>query len=190
MTGFNRRRSSKLVAASLAFAALGSVPAAHGSSSYPPEVQKALDAQFGGSHCVPQCITCHRTNEGGIDTLNVFGKNLKQYGGLPLGRPSAVVGAFDTYFKSTPTADATVPLVNTVFENGTPTRPFYDSDSDGVSDYTEMQQGDSPSVAGDRGVGALCPADAPMYGCFARVAAAPPTTDRLALFRQGWSCWG
>jgi hypothetical protein len=31
----------------------------------------------------------------------------------------------------------------------------------------------------------LCPEDAATYGCFARVAAAPPPADRLGLFSAG-----
>src|SRR6478735_9522475 len=125
------------LAASLALTAFGSARAAHASSTYPPEVAKALDAQFKGqTYCVPQCITCHKTNEGGFGTLNVFGHNLEIYGRLPPSNPGLVVGAFDTYFKSTPAAG--LPVANTTFVDGT-MRPFYDSDGDGISDYTELQ---------------------------------------------------
>jgi hypothetical protein len=169
------------VAASLALTAFGAARVAHASSTYPPEVAKALQQQFkDSSYCVPQCITCHLTNEGGLGTMNVFGKNIEQYGRLPPSHPELVVGAFDTYFKSTPPAG--VPQVNTVFLDGS-TRPFYDSDNDGISDYTELQHYDSPSVAGPQGVSAVCPDIA--YGCFARVAAAPPPADRLGLFSAG-----
>ncbi|HYQ43008.1 MAG TPA: hypothetical protein VER11_13600 [Polyangiaceae bacterium] len=185
---FRARALQIAVGASVTLTALTSPRAAHASSSYPPEVQKALDQQFGGSHCVPQCITCHLTNEGGIGTMNVFGKNLERYGMLPPSSPSRVVTAFDTYFKSTPPADA--PQVDTIFANGTPQRKFFDSDSDGVSDYTELQQGDSPSIALPRGVDEVCPADVIMYGCFARVAAAPPPADRFGLFSVGLAVLG
>jgi len=146
-------------------------------------VQKALDSEFGGSHCVPQCIFCHVTNEGGIGTLNSFGLNLKQYGGLTLGNPASVVPKFTAYFTLTPASGG----VMTTFANGsTPTpRPFYDSDNDGVSDYTELQQGDSPSVKLPNGVDEVCPSDPIMYGCFARVASAPPPADRWGLFSAG-----
>jgi len=177
------------VAASLTLTAFASPRAALASSSYPPEVQKALDQQFPESpHCVPQCITCHKTNEGGIGTMNVFGANLEQYGRLPPSSPNLVVGAFDTYFKSTPPPG--VPQVDTMFANGTTARKFFDSDSDGVSDYTELQQGDSPSIALPRGVDEVCPADVIMYGCFARVAAAPPPADRSGLFSVGLGVLG
>ncbi|MEI9938145.1 MAG: hypothetical protein WDO69_13075 [Pseudomonadota bacterium] len=170
-----------MLAASLTLIAFGTPRAAHASSTYPPEVAKALDAQFKGqSFCVPQCITCHNTNEGGLGTLNVFGKNLQTYGGLPPSFPSLVVGAFDRYFKATPPAG--VPQVSTLFEDGS-TRPFFDSDNDGISDYTELQHSDSPSVPGTRGQNALCPDIA--YGCGARIAAAPPPADRLGLFSTG-----
>ena len=180
----SRVRSLKLVlAASLALSAFGSARVALASSTYPPKVQEALNTQFPGqSYCVPQCITCHLTNEGGFGTLNVFGKNLQLNGRLPAGKPDAVVGAFDTYFKSTPAMGG----VSTTFLNGT-TRLFYDSDSDGISDYTELQEFNSPSTPGNAGVDQLCPSDAAQYGCFARVAAAPPpaTVDRLGLFSAG-----
>lgn len=184
-----RVRSLQLaLAATLTLAGLGTPRTARASTSYPPEVQKALDAQFGGSHCVPQCTICHLTNTGGIGTLNVFGKNLKQYGPLSLGNPGAVVGAFDNYFKATPPAG--VPVADTVFSNGTPNRPFFDSDNDKISDYTELEQGDSPSAALPGGVDELCPADVAVYGCFARVAAAPPPADRLGLLCAGLTVLG
>ncbi|HEY0469731.1 MAG TPA: hypothetical protein VGC79_36325 [Polyangiaceae bacterium] len=169
------------IAASIAVIAFSVVRPAQASSTYPPEVAKALDAQFKGqSYCVPQCITCHLTNEGGFGTMNVFGHNLEFSGRLPPARPDLVVGAFDTYFKATPPAG--VPQVNTTFLDGT-TRPFFDSDNDGLSDYTELQNFDSPSVALPRGDKEFCPDIE--YGCFARVAAAPPPADRLGLFSAG-----
>ncbi|HET7545017.1 MAG TPA: hypothetical protein VFK05_34360 [Polyangiaceae bacterium] len=176
------------VAASLALSAFGSARTAHATSSYPPEVAKALEQQFPGqSYCVPQCITCHLTNEGGFGTMNVFGKNLETKGMLPPGNPALVAPAFDRYFKLTPAA--TDPQASTLFIDGT-TRPFFDSDQDGVSDYTELQKQDSPSVPLPAGVGEFCPTDAPQYGCFARVAGAPPPVDRLGLLSAGLVVFG
>jgi len=174
------------LAASLALTAWSAPRAAHASPSYPPEVQKALEAQFKGqTYCVPQCTTCHLTSVGGYGTLNVFGKTLQLNGRLPANNPGAVVGAFDTFFKSTP--KPTDPQVSTTFVDGT-TRPFFDSDRDGISDYTELQNSDLPSVALPRGEKELCPDIE--YGCFARVAAAPPPVDRYALLSAGLVVFG
>src|SRR4051812_29279767 len=98
----SRVRSLQLaVAVSLGLAAFGPARTAHASRTYPPEVQKALEQQFKGqTFCVPQCITCHLTNDGGFLTMNVFGKNLQAYGKLPALMPNLVVGAFDAYFKA------------------------------------------------------------------------------------------
>jgi len=186
MMGFNRRRSVKLVAASLTFAALGSVRAARASGTYPAEMSKALERQFPGqSYCVPLCTACHNTTKGGPGDLNVFGYNLLGKGGLPGGRPTLVDGAIDRYFKATPAPGD--PQANTLFIDGS-TRPFFDSDQDGISDYTELQNSDSPSVALPRGEKEFCPDIA--YGCFARVAAAPPPADRLGLFSAGLAVLG
>lgn len=181
-----RVRSLALVA-SLTLIAFGT-RTAQASSTYPPEVQKALDQEFGGSHCVPQCITCHKTNEGGFGTLNSFGLNLKQYGPLPPLSPAAVAPAFKNYFTLTAASGG----VQTMFSNGSTPNPraFYDSDGDGISDYTELELGDSPSVPGANGAGAVCPSDPIMYGCFARVASAPPPSDRWGLFAAGLAVLG
>ena len=154
---------------------------AHASPTYPAEAQKALQAQLKDpSYCVPQCVTCHTTSVGGTGTANVFGKNLMLYGRLPGKHPELVAGAFDTYFKSTP--PPTVPQVNTTFLDGH-MGPFYDADQDGRSDYTELLDDDAPATAGPKGQGGVCPDIE--YGCFARVAAAPPPADRLGLFSAG-----
>jgi hypothetical protein len=70
--------SKLLIAGSLLLSLLGSTPALHASIPYPPQLQKALEQQFPGqTFCVPQCIACHVTNEGGFNTLNVFGANMQ-----------------------------------------------------------------------------------------------------------------
>jgi len=165
----------------VALTSLGSPRTAHASPDYPPEVRKALNAQFKvDSYCVPQCTVCHNTNTGGFGTLNVFGVNLKYYGKLVAYNPGKVTEAFDTYFKLTPPAEE--PQVATVFLDGT-SRPFFDSDRDGISDYTELQDSDSPSLPLPRGEKELCPDI--KYGCFARIAAAPPPADRYGVFAAG-----
>jgi len=178
--------SKTMAAAGVMLALFGVVCTANASPNYPPEVQKAMEQQFKGqTFCVPQCVTCHLTNEGGFHTLNVFGNNLQRYGRLPSGNAGQVVGAFDTYFKSNPPTDA--PQVNTVFVDGT-SRPFFDSDQDGISDYTELQNSDSPSLALPRGEKEFCPDI--LYGCFARVAPARPPADRLGLISFGAALLG
>ena len=177
-----------LIGGCLLLSLLGSTRALHASTSYPPELQKALQQQFPGqAFCVPQCIACHVTNEGGFGTLNVFGENLKTYGNVLPAQPSKLVGWIDAYFKATPPPN--VPAANTLFLDGT-TRPSFDADRDGASDYTELQRNDSPSESGPAGVGDFCPADAATYGCFARVAAAPPPADRVGLFAAALAVLG
>ena len=162
-------------------AVFGLAHTAHASGSYPAELSKALERQFPGkSFCVPLCTACHLTTTGGPGMINVFGENLVNNGMLPGEIPKLVDGALDRYFKSTPPAG--VPQVSTLFIDGT-TRPFYDSDEDGISDYTELQNFDSPSIPLPRGDKEFCPDIT--YGCFARVAAAPPPVDRLGLFSAG-----
>lgn len=170
-------RSWHLIALACFAIASGNAHTARASGSYPAELSRALERQFPGQvFCVPLCTACHNTTKGGPGDLNVFGKKL----GLPKGHPELVDPALDTYFKSTPSAG--VPQVNTLFIDGM-TRPFFDSDNDGISDYTELQNYDSPSLALPLGEKAFCPDIT--YGCFARVAAAPPHADRLGLFSAG-----
>lgn len=180
----DKTRSSRgaLAAALLAgVAAFGLAHTARASTSYPAELSKALDRQFPGqSFCVPLCTACHLTTAGGPGMINVFGANLVKNGMLPGEFPERVDGALDTYFKSVPPAG--VPQVSTVFIDGT-MRPFFDSDQDGISDYTELQNFDSPSIPLPRGDKEFCPDVT--YGCFARVAAAPPPVDRLGLLSAG-----
>jgi hypothetical protein len=121
------------------------------------------------------------TNEGGRGTMNVFGLNLQIHGQLPPGRASLVVEAVKKYFAAVPAP--TDPQVNTKFMDSDTERPFFDSDRDGFSDYTELQDFDSPSLALPRGDAEFCPDIE--YGCFARVAAAPPPADRWGLLSAG-----
>jgi hypothetical protein len=190
------RRAHVTLAAALllGLATLGSASNANASSKFPEALQKALSKQFPGvSFCVPTCVACHLTTVGGPGNLNVFGANLEKpiapstFPNLVLGNSGDVDKKVDDaithYFASTPPAG--VATANADFPPPDTSRPSYDSDGDGISDYEELRVLDSPSVALPRGVGEFCPADAAMYGCFARVAAAPPPADRLGLFSAG-----
>jgi hypothetical protein len=186
MLGVLEARLLKLASVSLALAALGSTRLAHASGSYPVELSKALDRQFPGqSYCVPSCAACHLTNKGGPGELNVFGKNLQARGGLLGETPDNVDPAINQYFNAVP--PDTAPQASTLFIDGT-RRPFFDSDKDGISDYTELQNSDSPSLKLPRGEKEFCPDI--LYGCGARVAAAPPPVDRLGLFSAGLVVFG
>lgn len=149
-------------------ATLASAPSANASSKYPPEVQKALSKKFGRDYCVPQCTLCHSSNVGGIGKFSAFGANLKADTGLFPQSPAMVGPALEKYFADKPNAD---------------------SDLDSISDLMELEMGSSPSVAGTRGEGLICPDIS--YGCGARVAAAPPPpVDRLGLFSTGLALLG
>lgn len=141
---------------------LGTPGTAQASSNYPPFLQTALEKQLGVPLCVPQCTACHLTNLGGFGTLNSFGLNLRNVGGLiPQSKDPAVIAAAVTkYFTAQP--------------NG-------DSDHDGISDADEIKGGDSPAIAGVRGQDLFCPDI--RYGCAGgRIAAAPARNDKPALF--------
>jgi len=182
-------RFSLATALLAAFAMLASAHSASASTSFPSALQKSLSKQFPGvEFCVPTCEACHKTTKGGPGELNVFGNNLEHqptFPNLVLGNggdvDKKVDDAVTKYFASTPAAG--LPTAPANFPTGT--RPSYDSDSDGVSDYEELRVLDSPSLALPRGVHEFCPEDAAMYGCFARVASAPPPADRLGLFSAG-----
>jgi hypothetical protein len=184
-------RFSLTAALLVGLATLASSRSASASSAFPASLQKALSERFPDvAFCVTTCASCHLTTAGGPGNLNKFGNNLFNQpmpGNLIPGNSNAdakVKAALDNYFKATPAAN--LPQAPTMFpaaEGGL--RPSYDADSDGVSDYDELKKLDSPSEPLPAGVGQLCPADAAMYGCGARVAAAPPPVDRLGLFSAG-----
>jgi len=189
-------RAPFIVAMLVGLAALGSASSANASSTFPAALQKALNNQFksqGVSFCVPTCAACHRTTAGGPGDLNVFGTYIEKYPTFPnliLGNggdvDAKVQTAVTNYFASTPPAGAkTAPAA---IPNGPTTS--YDADGDGISDYDELAKLDSPSISGAEGVGQFCPSDAAVYGCFARVAAAPPPADRLGLFSAGMVVFG
>lgn len=191
--------SKTRVARSLAAALLvggmifGFAPNASASSKFPESLQKALSRQFPGvSFCVPLCTACHLTTKGGPGDLNVFGSNLENQpmpGNLILGNNGDVDkkldDAINRYFAATPAAG--LPTAMTTFHapQTVATRPSYDADRDGISDYQEFEQGDSPSEPLPEGVAQFCPADAAQYGCFARIAGAPPPADRAGLLAAG-----
>ncbi len=170
-------------------ATLGSVRSASASSSFPAALQKSLSKQFPGvTFCVPLCTACHLTTVGGPGNLNVFGYNLEhqpRFPNLILGNNGDVGRKVDdavvNYFKSTPAAGLPTAIAN--FPAPDMPRQSYDSDADGVSDYEELRNLDSPSIPLPRGEKEFCPDIA--YGCGARVASAPPPVDRLGLFSAG-----
>ena len=186
-------RTSLAVAFLVGLATLGSAGTASASSKFPDALQKALSRQFPGvSFCVPLCTACHKTTTGGPVNLNVFGSSLENQpmpGNLILGNNGDVDKKVDTaierYFAATPAAGLTTAITTFHAPQTVATRPSYDADGDGISDYDEFANGDSPSLPGAEGVGQFCPADAAQYGCFARVAAAPPPADRVGLLAAG-----
>jgi len=186
-------RASLVAALLVGLATLGSAGSASASTKFPASLQKALTEIFPGvPFCVPLCTACHLTTAGGPGNLNVFGDNLYHQPMFPNLIPgtsdSGLKNALMTYFAATPAAG--LPAAPTIFPPGSATipagtRPSYDSDRDGVSDYDELKLLNSPAIALPGGEGEFCPSDVTTYGCFARVAAAPPPVDRLGLFSAG-----
>lgn len=191
-----RARLSLGVALLVGLSTFGVAQSANASSKFPAAMQKALTNIFPGvPFCVPLCTACHLTTAGGPGNMNVFGDNLEHQPMFPNLMPGTTDAkleqALRVYFAATPAAGLPTAITNfPAPDPGMPTipagsRPSYDSDRDGISDYDELRALDSPSEPLPRGVGEFCPADTTMYGCFARVAAAPPPTDRLGLFSAG-----
>jgi hypothetical protein len=196
-------RVSLAAALLVGLAMLASAGNARASSKFPEALQKALNKQFPKvSFCVPTCAACHLTTVGGPGNLNAFGHNLENN---PTSTPPNLIlgnggdvdkkvdDAVTRYFASTPapgmpTAIAHFPAPNP--SDPDISRQSYDSDEDGISDYEELRVFDSPSVKLPLGVHEFCPEDALAYGCFARVAAAPPPVDRLGLFSAGFVVLG
>lgn len=98
--------------------------------------------------CFPQCTDCHRDNVGGRKTVDKpFGLALMDLG-LRFAMPQRIPELLDQLEAA-----------------GT------DSDGDGVGDVAELRAGEDPN-----GEGALCGSEL-KYGCFNRVAGAPPRGD-------------
>ncbi len=151
---WNRRVAISMVCG---LALLVSAPVAHASPDYPAALAQALDQEFPMvKHCVPLCTACHKTTLGGPGNINPFGVTLESLG---LGQSN----------------DALVPVAIHALATAT---PIPDTDGDGVNDVDEINQGDSPSIAGPAGTGQFCPDIS--YGCGAHIAAAPPR-DRVSL---------
>ncbi len=168
-----------LVLGATLIAGLGCVRNASASSAFPSALKTALDAHFPGqTFCVPLCTACHNTTKGGPLDLNVFGHNFQFHGPILTGDRQAY-RLTDELAQSFMTAPGPGdPQVN----------GKWDSDGDGISDEDELQEYSSPSIAGPRGEHAFCPDIA--YGCGARVASAPPPTDRIALLAAGLAVLG
>jgi hypothetical protein len=187
-------RISLAAALLVGLATFASARSASASSKFPEALQKSLAKRFPAvTFCVPTCAACHLTTAGGPGMMNVFGKNLETKpanGNLPLGNggdvDKKVDDALTRYFAATPAATDSQAL--TMFPEGA--RQSYDADADGISDYDEFAGLDSPSIPLPGGVDEFCPADTALYGCFARVAAAPPPVDRLGLFSAGLAVLG
>jgi hypothetical protein len=164
MTHHIRAKVSVLsVALLVALASFGVARHAQAAPDYPPRLQSWLEGKFNKPFCVPQCTVCHLNNLGGFGTLNVFGANLKKYGGL-LGIPNDpnFASDIDKYFAAVAAGMA----------NG-------DSDGNGVPDLTELDNLMSPA-----GPGQICPDIE--YGCAGgRIASSPPPTDRFGLLSAG-----
>jgi hypothetical protein len=151
------------VALLVALALLGATRQVQAAPDYPPRLQSWLEGKFNKPFCAPQCTVCHVTNLGGFGTLNVFGANLKKYGGL-IGIPNDpnFASDIDKYFAA----------VTAGMANG-------DSDGNGVPDLTELGNLMSPA-----GQGQICPDIE--YGCAGgRIASSPPPTDRFGLLSAG-----
>jgi len=183
----DKTRGSLAAALLVALATLGFAPSASALSSFPSALEKALSKQFPDvAFCVPSCAACHLTVRGGPGEINFFGANLENQpmpGNLIKGNNGDVDKKLDDavtrYFASTPAAGLATAIAH--FPDGS--RLSYDSDRDGISDYEELRVLDSPSLALPRGEKEFCPDIT--YGCFARVAAAPPAADHLGLFSAG-----
>jgi hypothetical protein len=110
----------------LSLVSLGYARPVHASSTFPPELQKALEKRFAGtSYCVPVCTACHTIMTGGAENLNSFGTNMLLNG-----------------LVSPATVD---PALNKLLDKG------LDSDKDGKTDNEELKNLDAPG-----GPGAFC----------------------------------
>src|SRR5450631_1281345 len=124
------------VALLVALASFGVARHAQAAPDYPPKLQSWLESKFNKPFCAPQCTVCHLTTLGGFNSLNVFGANLKKYGGLiGIQNDANFASEIDKYFAA----------VTAGMANG-------DSDGDGVPDLTELGNLMSPS-----GQGQICP---------------------------------
>ena len=130
---------------------MGSTAAA--SPTYPEKLKETL-----GMPCTPQCIVCHRTNEGGEGTvITPFGDAMLFEGNLGPKQPDALPDA-----------------LNAVEAAG------IDSDGDGVGDVEELRQGNDPNNPEQ-----AVQCSGPEYGCGARLAPSA-RADRPALFLAGF----
>jgi hypothetical protein len=126
MINFTRVRGFVFGSALLSVVSLSYTRPVQASSTFPPELQKALEKRFSGTaFCVPVCTACHTIMTGGATNLNPFGKNM------------LLNGLF-----SPETVD---PALNKLLD------AKLDSDGDGKTDNDELKMLDAPG-----GPGAFC----------------------------------
>lgn len=117
------------------------------SPEFPEQIQEVLSLD-----CVPVCVLCHRTADGGLNTLREpFGTYIKGMGVL-----QNLPGAFRAVEQD----------------------PNGDSDGDGINDVAEIRANTNPNVKDlpNKPSDPIC--SAAQYGCGARIAPAPAPGNR------------
>jgi hypothetical protein len=130
-----------------------------------PPFPEALKGAVPTLGCVPQCILCHQTNQGGIPANKPFAYDLKQANG------GSVVPENTDSLRAALTALQAKGAAS-------------DADKDGKGDYDELMVGSDPNSADPSA--ALC-TSVPLYGCGASTIAkkAPPSDLSAPLWVVG-----